>query len=50
MSAIEAKLDTIMNKMCNQESRGHSCNEVGTMEGVEQKCVADEGLTHEGPY
>ena len=50
MSAIEAKLDTIMNKMSNQESRGHFCNEVGTMEGAEQKCVADEGLTHEGPY
>ena len=29
MLAIEAKLDTIMNRMSNQERRGHSCNEVG---------------------
>ena len=29
MSAIEANLDVIMNKMNNQERRGHSCNEVG---------------------
>ena len=50
MSAIEAKLDTIMNKMSNQERRGHSCNEVGIIEVVKHKCVADEGLAHEGPY
>ena len=50
MSTIEAKLDKIMNKMINQERRGHSCNEVGIVEGVEQKCVADEGLAQEGPY
>ena len=41
MSTIEAKLDEIMNKMNNQERRGHSCNEVGIMEGAEQKNVAD---------
>ena len=29
MSSIEAKLDAIMNRMSNQERRGHSCNEVG---------------------
>ena len=39
-----------MNMMNNQERRGHSCNEVGTMEGVEHKCIANEGLAHEGPY
>ena len=50
MSTIEAKLDTIMNRMNNQEKRGHSCNEVGTLEGARQKCVVDEGLTHEGLY
>ena len=50
MSTIEAKLDTIMNKMNNQEIRGHSCNEVGVVEGAKKKCVADKGLAHEGPY
>ena len=50
MSAIEAKLDTIMNRMNNQERRGNSCNEVGTVEGAGHKCVVDQGLAHEGPY
>ena len=34
MSTIEAKLDTIMNRMNNKERRGHSYNEVGVVEGV----------------
>ena len=50
MSAIEAKLDTIMNRMNNQERRGHSCNEVGVVEGVRHKCAIGEGLSHDGPY
>ena len=50
MSIIEAKLDAIMNKMNNQERRGHSYNEVGIVEGAEQKNVADKGLAPEGPY
>ena len=50
ISTIEAKIDTIMNNMNNQEIRGQSCNKVGTMEGAEHKCVVDEGLAHEGPY
>ena len=49
MSTIEAKLDIIMNRMSNQERRGHSCNEVGNVEGAKQKCLAGEGLAHEGP-
>ena len=49
MSAIEAKLDALMSKMSNQKRKIHLVNEVGTMEGVEQKC-ADEGLAHEGSY
>ena len=49
MLAIEAKLDIIMNRMNNQERRGHSCNKVGIVEGTKHKCVAGEGLTHEGP-
>ena len=50
MSTIEAKLDAVMNRMNNQERRGHFCNEVGIVEGAEQKNVVDQGLAHEGPY
>ena len=50
MLAIEAKLDSIMNMMNNQKRRGHSYNEVGIVEGAEQKNVDDQGLAHEGPY
>ena len=32
MIAIEAKLDSLMNKLGNQERRMHSVHEVGTME------------------
>ena len=49
MSAIEAKLDAIMNRMHNQERRGHSCNEVGTVEETKQKSIAKQGAVHEGP-
>ena len=50
MSAIEAKLDALMNKLGNQDRRMHSAHEVGTVEGNEQKSIIDEGLAHEGPY
>ena len=50
MTAIEAKLDALMNKLGNQDRRMHSAHEVGTMEGNEQKSSVDEGLAHEGPY
>ena len=50
MTAIEAKLDALMNKMGNQDRRMHSAHEVGTIDGNEQKSSADEGLAHEGPY
>ena len=50
MTAIEAELDVIMNRMNNQERRNHSVNEVGIMNGVEQNNVADKGLAHEGAY
>ena len=39
-----------MNKMSNQERRNQSAHQVGTVEGGEQKGIADEGLAHEGPY
>ena len=32
MSAIQAKLDTIMNMISNKERKGYSSNEVGTVE------------------
>ena len=50
MSATEAKLDTIMNRINNQEIRGYSFNEGGVVEGVGQKCATNEGLDHDGPY
>ena len=50
MTAIEAKLNTLMSKMSTQERRSHLANAVGIEEGGEQKCIADEGLAHEGPY
>ena len=50
MTAIEAKLDALMNKMGNQERRMHSAYEVGTIARNEQKSSAKEGLAHEGPY
>ena len=50
MTAIEAKLDALMNKMGNQDRRMHSEHEVGTIDENEQKSGVDEGLAHEGPY
>ena len=50
MSAIEAKLDSLMIRMNTQEKRGHSYNEVGTVEGAEQRSIDKKGLAHEGPY
>ena len=32
MTAIEAKLDALMNKLGNEERRMHSAHEVGTVE------------------
>ena len=49
-TAIEAKLDALMNKMGNQDRRMHSAHEVGTVERNEQKSSVDEVLAHEGPY
>ena len=50
MTVIEAKLDTLMNKLGNQDRRMNSAHEVGTMEGNEHKSIIDEELSHEGPY
>ena len=50
MTAIEAKLDTIMNIINSQERRSHSVNEVGIVNDVEQNNVVDQGLARQGPY
>ena len=50
MIPIEAKLDAIMTRMNNQERRSHSINEVGTINGVEQNRISNQGLAQEGAY
>ena len=50
MTAIEAKLDALMNKLGNNERRMHTTLEVGTVGEGEKRNSADEGLTHEGSY
>ena len=50
MTAIEAKLDALMNKLRNNERRMHTALEVGIVDEGEKRKSADEGLTHEGPY
>ena len=50
MTAIEAKLYALRNKLGNQDGRMHSVHEVGIVEGSEQKSIIDEGFSHEGPY
>ena len=50
MTAIEATLDAIMNRMNTQEKRSHLVNEVGIVNGVEKNSVSNQGLAQEGPY
>ena len=50
MTALEAKLDELMNKMGNHERRMHSGNEVGTVDANEKSNSSEKGLAHEGPY
>ena len=50
MTAIESKLNALMNKFENQDRRMHSEHEVGTVEGNKKKSSVDEGIAHEGPY
>ena len=50
MTAIEAKLDALMNKMGNHEIRMHSSHVVGTIDENEKRNSVEEGLTHEGLY
>ena len=50
MTAIEEKIEALMNKMGNQDRRMHLAHEVETVERNEKKISAKEGLAHEGPY
>ena len=50
MTAIEAKLDALMNKLGNNERRMRTALKVGTVDEGEKRKSADGGLTHEGPY
>ena len=50
MTAIEAKLVAIMNRMNSLERTSDSINEMGIVNGAEQNSVVDQGLAHEGPY
>ena len=49
MSAIEAKLDALMNKVSMQERSNRSVHLVGTVED-QQRVLNDEGLAQDGPY
>ena len=48
MTAIEAKLDAVMNKLGNNERRMHTTHEVGAVE--ERIRRSAEGLVGEEPY
>ena len=50
MTAIEVKLDALMNKIGNNERRMHIVFEVEIVDEVERRKSAEEGLNHEGPY
>ena len=50
MTAIEAKLDAVMNKLGNNEIRMHTALEVGVVNGGEKINSAEEGPNHEGSY
>ena len=50
MTSIEAKLDTLMNRLGNNERIMHIALEVGTIDEGEKRKNVVEGLTHEGPY
>ena len=50
MTAIEAKLDALMNKIGNNERRMHTALEVGTVNEGERRKNAEERSNHEGPY
>ena len=50
MTAIEAKLDALMNKIGNNERRMQTALEVGTVDEGERRKSNEEGSNHNGPY
>ena len=50
MTAIEAKLDAMMNKLGSNERRMHTTHEVGAVDEGERIKSAEEGPNHEGSY
>ena len=50
MTAIEAKLDAVMNKLGSNERRMHIAHEVGVVDEGERKKSVEEGPYHEGSY
>ena len=49
-TAIDVKLDALMNKLGNNERRMLTTLEVGTVDEGEKRNSAEEGPTHEGSY
>ena len=50
MTVIEAKLDTLMNKIGNNERRMHIALEVGKVDEGKRRKSVEERSNHEGPY
>ena len=50
MTAIEAKLDAVMNKLGNNEKRMHTSHEAGTVDENKRRDSAEKEPTHEGSY
>ena len=50
MTAIEAKLDVVMNKLGSNERRMHTAHEVGEVDEGERRKSTEEGPNHEGCY
>ena len=50
MTAIEAKLDAMMNKLGSNERRMHTAHEVGAVDEGERRKSVEEGPNHEDSY
>ena len=50
MTAIEAKLDAVMNKLGSNERRMHTAHEVGAVDERERRKSVKEGPNHKGSY
>ena len=50
MTAIEVKLDAVMNKLGSNERRMHTTHEVGAVDEGERRKSAEEGSNHESSY